>query len=494
MRHFTGPCLAITLFCLFCSGGLQAAEDAIQVKDRTTDLRYEEEAVQWTPHSVTVITSEELQQTYRQDLEDLESMAPGLIIDRMNTTPRGAAIAIRGLGSSETSKGFEPAVAVSIDGVYVGTHTNRMQVLFDFEEVEVVRGPESIYQPAPNLAGSVNITRSKPTGKPEAQLSITGGDHDRRAMDAIINFPVIDSVDGKVAVTWKDRGGDYVRNVFNERNENTEDHWMASASFLWRFRDVFTLQYTVDNENSDETTPAILNISGPTDLLCSISPNQETCRVGVSVPRTGKIEHTVQNTSNDREYNGAYHTLRFESRFLEHDITIISAFRDSDEKINLDADASHVDFYHLFQDQEYSQVSHEFRASRELTDTIDYSIGAYFLNTEYEIFQQEFHILKRLSDAGLSPGHAAGEIQELSSEQKSNLTSAFAHVNYVLGDQWIADLGLRWTQVEKDFEHSPSRIRLVTTSARYAHSLSAMKPARNCSCQPVSATKLMRRR
>ena len=47
-------------------------------------------------------------------------MVPGLIIDRMNTTPRGAAIALRGLGSSGASKGFDPAVAVNIDGIYVG--------------------------------------------------------------------------------------------------------------------------------------------------------------------------------------------------------------------------------------------------------------------------------------------------------------------------------------------------------------------------------------
>ena len=119
----------------------------------------EEREVQWTPHSVTVLTREELESGFKRDLEDIESIVPGLIVDRMNTTPRGAAIALRGLGSSGASKAFDPAVAVNIDGVYVGTHTNRLQVLFDFEQIEVVRSPNTRVTPilqAPSILSVPN--------------------------------------------------------------------------------------------------------------------------------------------------------------------------------------------------------------------------------------------------------------------------------------------------------------------------------------------------
>lgn len=43
------------------------------------------------------------------------------------------------------------------------------------------------------------------------------------------------------------------------------------------------------------------------------------------------------------------------------------------------------------------------------------------------------------------------------------MLSVFAHAEYILGDQWIAGLGIRWSEVDRDFDHIPSRIRLDGT-------------------------------
>jgi iron complex outermembrane receptor protein len=124
------------------STGVSSADDSpAALAEQSTVVRYKEEPVQWTPHSVSVIEADEIEATYRRDLENLESRVPGMIVDRMHATPRGAAIALRGLGSNDAAKSFDPAVAVKVDGVYVGTHTGRLQVLFDFDQIEVTRGP-----------------------------------------------------------------------------------------------------------------------------------------------------------------------------------------------------------------------------------------------------------------------------------------------------------------------------------------------------------------
>ncbi len=433
-------------------------ENKSPLGEQISDLRYSEEAVQWTPHSTTVITKDELEATFRRDLEDLEGLAPGLIIDRLNTTPRGAAIAIRGLGSSDTSKGSEPAVAVNIDGVYVGSHTSRLQVLFDFEKVEIVRGADPIYTSAPNHAGAINLTRTKPTGELDVDVRLSGGDHDRREYDAVFNFPVVEDLSGKLAVYFKDRGGDYQKNLYSGRNENTEDYLSLSASFLWSIKDYLTLQYTYDNEASDESAPALLNVSNAGDLLCSTSA--ATCRIAVGVPQTGRIGQSAQNFSNDRQYDGGYHTLRAEFTVAGHDVLSITAIRDSDETSDLDLDATYRDFYHVSQEQEYNQFSQDLRVRADYSDKLDYSFGAYFMKTDHQISQQEFHILKQLGDAGFTDGHAAAEIAELKSEEKTDLRSTFAHLNYVINKQWIGDIGVRWTETEKKFEHNPGQIRL----------------------------------
>lgn len=450
--------------CLTTNGASAADEttDTGLLDDPGTTILTAEREVQWTPHATTVLTRETLEQTYRPDLEHVESLVPGLIVDRMNRTPRGAAIAIRGLGSAVPAKGFDPAVAVSIDGVYVGTHASRLQVLFDFDRVEVRRGPQGVQDSNPNLSGSVNFERSRPTGELDVDLRASVGTDKRREADAVINFPVVDSVNAKLAMYWKERGGDYMTNVFSGRDENTEDYAIVSASISWDLEDWFDLVYTFDHENSDETTPALLNISAETDLLCAttaLSPFPN-CRRGTGNPELDSLRTTAQNFSNDRNLTGDYHTLRLDFNIGNHQVRSITGLRETDERANIDMDASNADFYHVSQRQEYHQFSQEFTVSADYSENLSYRFGAYFLNTDYDIFQQEFHILKQLGDAGLTEGHAAGEIQELTSSQNSDLRSVFVHVDYILNEQWSADIGGRWTEVERDFEHIPSRIRL----------------------------------
>jgi iron complex outermembrane receptor protein len=452
----------LTALAITCIGMQVLAQDEhATVSESQTRIRFEDESVQWIPYSVSVLTKSELESTYRRDLEHIESVVPGLIVDRINRTPRGAAIAIRGVGSSEPSKAFDPAVAVNIDGVYVGTHTNRLQVLFDFERIEVVRSPH-IFEANPNVGGSINLERSRPTGEFDIDVRASAGIDKRREMDAVLNFPIVDSLNAKIGLFWKDRGGDYIKNVYADRDENTEDYYLFSTMLSWDFRDLFKLTYTFDTEESEETSPALLNISAPTDLLCSTTANDAfpNCRRGVGNPELDSLRRTAQNYSNNAEFEGDHHTLKVEFEAIDHTFTSITGYRDTKDFMDLDMDASNADFYHLSQDQSYEQFSQEITAHRELNEKLSYSAGIYWLDSSSDIFQQEHHILGKIGDAGFSEGHAAGEIQELSSEQESELFSGFAHAKYILNDQWIADLGVRWTEVDRDMKHRPSRIRL----------------------------------
>lgn len=220
------------------------AQEAFTISEQSTSVRIRSEALQWTPESVTVIKKFDIEKTYARDLEDLEGIAPGVIIDRLSSTPRGAAISMRGIGSSEVTKGFEPAVAVGIDGVYVGTHTSQLQTLFDFEQIEIARGPQSTYQGAPNIAGTINLVRSRPSGEFGTDLRASFGDNDRKEFDAVFNFPVTSSLAGKVSVNYVDGDGNYMRNVINGREENREDRLALSTSSLWDINDNLSMQYT----------------------------------------------------------------------------------------------------------------------------------------------------------------------------------------------------------------------------------------------------------
>ena len=178
--------IALATVCLVLP--VHAEQEAGQLTDARARLRDLPEDVQWMAYAVTVLKKQELDEAQRRDIEDIEGAAPGLIVDRMNRTPMGAAIAMRGIGSNQPSKGRDPAVSMTVDGVYVGPHTSRMRTLFDVEEVEIVRGP-NLLDPNPNLGGSVNLRRSAPTGELDLAMKAAVGSGGRQEVDAVINAP-----------------------------------------------------------------------------------------------------------------------------------------------------------------------------------------------------------------------------------------------------------------------------------------------------------------
>ncbi len=462
------PGLAIVAAAIFAVATTANAQDniaqqtVVQANPTTTsDVRLETEETQWIPHSITVIESRELDQAYRPDLEHLESLVPGLIVDRMNTTPRGAAIALRGFDSAQPEKGFFPAVAVNVDGVYIGNHTGRLAMLFDFEKVEVTRSP-SVFEANPNLSGTINLERARPGKEFETDVRVSAGTHGRQEASGSITVPLGDSFSTSLSAFWKDKGGQYMKNIFSGRDENNEDYAFASWRFAADFGDSIELTYTYDVEDSNEASPALLNISSTEELLCASTINTffPNCRRGVGNPELDSLVTTTQNWGNYRTFDGDYHTLKLTFDFMGHEFTSITGYRETEEDFDQDLDASFSDFYHIRQNQDYKQLSQEITFTGEWSERLTYAGGIYYLKSEFDLFQQEYEILEQMGIAGIAQGLPPGSIQELISSQESELLSVFAHVEYVLNDQWKADLGIRLTEVDRDFTHSPSRIRL----------------------------------
>ena len=74
------------------------------------------------------------------------------------TKPRKSlrAIAIRGIAFSDIEKTLDPAVGVIIDGVYIGTNTTQLLNSFDYEAVEILRGPQGTLFGRNTTAGVIN--------------------------------------------------------------------------------------------------------------------------------------------------------------------------------------------------------------------------------------------------------------------------------------------------------------------------------------------------
>lgn len=431
------------------------AEDSNQLEDVSTAHRYREEPLQWTAMSITVLSAATLEETWRRDLGDIEGLAPGLLVDRISTVPHGATVAMRGIGSRDRGASAFPAVPVSVDGIFLGTHASQNQSLFDLDRIEVIRGAGGTFRGGPAAGGSVNLYRTRPSREVAARTRVSFGDYNRKRFDGVFTFPILDSMAGKLSFDWRRGNAETIVNVDSFRKEN-EDHLSAgSAALLWQGKNGAFLQYTYDSVQDKSDVPALLNLSVPGDLLCD-SLNLCSEEGDGIIPETGSIGRTSQNYSNLREYNANQNAFHIGFELLGHEVRSIIASRNSDEDSNQDLDATSADFYSVTLNRKYEQDSQELSVFRQVTPTFSYSVGAYHLSQRMEQNRYELFILDALATAGVIPAAGPDEVRQLFTEQESRLRSLFGQLDYQLSEQWTLDAGVKWTEIDHDFYHVAS--------------------------------------
>lgn len=449
----------------------QTEEMAKEIAAEVSNIQGREKPIQLTAHALTIIRKEEIEATYRRDIESLEFLVPGMVVDPLSAVPNGAAISIRGLSSSDIEINIDPAVALLIDGVFVGSHQGQNALLFDLEKIEITRGIQAAYRGPTGIAGAINLVRSKPTGHMDSRYRIALAANNRQESDFVVNFPSFAGVAIKVAGHLIEGDGDYMYNHTRpQRSENEDDHTQASLSVLWQATASLNLQYTFDAEWDKADTPALLNISGEGDLLCD-----DLNRCGIeSAPtgtKTGSRYQSTQNFSNNMGLDGYYHTLAMDLELGGFKITNTSSRRMTNEVVNQDLDASSIDFYSSTKAQNRHQLSNDLRVISPENDQLQYLAGYYYQEDRYRLLQADYFLPQRLVDyyTAISPGPPyISAINSKRSQQESKLQVLYGHIDLKVDERSSMDLGIRYSIRTMDFEHEPNIVENAPGSFYYS--------------------------
>jgi len=128
-----------------------------------------------SPASVSVISSEDLEQKQIERVSDALREVPGLSIVQTGTAGQLTSVFIRGLRSEHTQ--------VLLDGIPInqglqGAFNFADLTTEDIERIEVVRGPQSTLYGPRALAGVIQIFTKQGTGTPGVLLAAEGGSYD----------------------------------------------------------------------------------------------------------------------------------------------------------------------------------------------------------------------------------------------------------------------------------------------------------------------------
>ena len=133
-----------------------AEEASLSIEEIIVTARKREESAQEVPVAMTALSAELRDSTVR-NLRDVNGYSPNVVI-RENTRANGTEITIRGVTASVSAeKSHDSPIAVSIDGVFMGTNSGRMVENFDLERIEIMRGPQGTLFGKNTVGGVINI-------------------------------------------------------------------------------------------------------------------------------------------------------------------------------------------------------------------------------------------------------------------------------------------------------------------------------------------------
>lgn len=427
------------------------AASAQTVEDIVVTARKRDELAQTVPLAVTVVSAAQLENEGAVTIEDIQGLAPNVVIDTVSAGPGGSAVAIRGISFEDIERSFEPTVGLVIDGVFLGTNSAQLSNTFDFETVEVLRGPQGTLFGRNTIGGVINIRRTKPTKDFGFRAQATVAEFDRQEYSAILNVPIGDRIGLKGFVFNREFGG-FLDNVTTGARDGRNDYFNAGVTGLIDVTNNLEALITVEWQEF-QGDPAVVPLSNGSDLICSgipgvLPPFAPPNECSQSVDSFAESRKSFSNFEDEFDLNEFDVTGELNWSLGDFTVTSISAFRTSDEIQTQDFDGSSAEFFSTQRVQTYEQFSQELRLAGSLTKYVDFVTGFYLFASNYTLEQATDSPLFFSLDL-LSPG------QLLASVEQDTLSFAFfSDIDFNITERLRLNLGGRFTRDQKDFRIS----------------------------------------
>jgi iron complex outermembrane recepter protein len=216
--------------------------------------------IQQVPASVTALGSAQLEQRQIANVLDLQYQVPNISIATGTGTANSARIFLRGVGEDESRGAVDPAIAVYVDGIYMGRQLGSLFSLVDLERVEVLRGPQGTLYGRSSNGGAIKLVSKRPSNEFGGEIKAGIGSFDAADLRATVNIPLSEATAVRATAMYKNRAGFHQLNPNGDRanfarNVGVQDVGGARISLAHTFNADWNLliAYDVTQDNSDPT-------------------------------------------------------------------------------------------------------------------------------------------------------------------------------------------------------------------------------------------------
>ncbi len=212
MKSIRQSLMVLSLGLVWSAGATAAREPqgaTRTIEEVIVTARKRAESLQDVPVAVTALDASYIEDNAIGSLEDLVSVVP-TFIGGQSQLGAGGAIYLRGVGSATGNALIDQSVAVNLDGVAIAQATLMFAGQYDVNQIEVLRGPQSLFFGKNSTGGVVSFTSADPGSELELEI---GGGYEFEAEESfgtlMISGPLGDRVGARVFARYASQEGYY---------------------------------------------------------------------------------------------------------------------------------------------------------------------------------------------------------------------------------------------------------------------------------------------
>ncbi|MDE2156246.1 MAG: TonB-dependent receptor [Xanthomonadaceae bacterium] len=405
--------------------------NAKQLGQVTVTARKREETLQDVPIAVSAFTAASLFKQNVQNLGDLQGKVPSLQVYAARGSNTTLTAYIRGVGQADPTWGFDPAVGIYLDDVYMARPQGTLLDVFDVSRIEVLRGPQGSLYGKNTIGGAIKYISTPLPVKTEGSVDLTMGMHGEKDLKASVGGASADKVwRGRVAVASEhnDGFGTDLDNGSRNGNKNTNAGRVTLGFFP---SSTFNAQLEVDglHDYSNPRGAKMLVVNKFYPAFAPLSSDFNT--------RSGLAQ------LNRTRMGGAALTLNW---IASQDWTLksVSAYRDSSTDTNIDFDTLPVQLVDVNAKYKDHQFTQEFQVNYDSGGSIHGVAGVYYFNgTAAGQIHNIFLGSPPYSTLGLAQyGSTGGSVRTRS-------IAAYGDFTWDISPSWSLDVGARVTRETK---------------------------------------------
>ena len=402
----------------------------------TARKRSAAERVQDVPIAVSAFGADQLEAMFVTRLDDMSYLMPNVQLEDVGTFPGVQNFSIRGQGINSSIPSVDPTVGVFVDGVYIGTTFGVVIDTFDLESVEVLRGPQGLLFGRNVTGGAVLLRTKRPTGDFGARVRVGGNNEEQYNIAASVEGSLVeDRLAAKLVAYYDDDNG-----YFANTNQDTVPPAPVPGAFYFN-------PATGRNVGQRSTTlvrPTFVLDAGRSEwtLIAEFGDSDGDGAVwaNVTAHRAGAQPNFTTTLDEMGFMEVKWNQLTLETNVVDvgnGTLTNILGYRDTKADSAVDIDGTNLPIFAATGLTDAEQISNELRWSGTLGENVDATFGLYF-------FDQDI----KYNEGRIIQGGAVN--LALGGDMSARNVGAFGSLDYHFGNEWTANVGLRYTDESKD--------------------------------------------